>query len=89
VKRPLRTLSHEAQANSRALEAQPKTQASSVAPEPGIKRQSRKQGADVYGDGRLGVVAVSHEAGPGRHQGQIGDGGGHKELEEGLGTTEE
>jgi hypothetical protein len=48
------------------LEAWPKTQAPSVVPEPGIKRQSckyaanrdqgRKQGADMYGDNRLGVV---------------------------------
>lgn len=41
----------------------------------------------MYGDNRLGG-AVSHEADPDRHQDQVSDGGGHKELEERLGPTE-
>jgi len=42
----------------------------------------------VYGDDRTGVVAVSHEASLGCHQGQIGDGGGDQEPTEGLRSTE-
>jgi hypothetical protein len=42
----------------------------------------------VYGVVRLGVVAVSHEAAPRRHEREIGDGRGHKELEKRLGSTE-
>jgi hypothetical protein len=34
------------------------------------------------------VVAISHEADPPRHEREIGYGGGHKELEEGLRPTE-
>src|SRR5829696_588535 len=47
-----------------------------------------KQGADMYGDDRLGVVAILHEAGSHRHKCEIGDGGGHEELEECLRPTE-
>src|SRR5215211_4758845 len=77
-----------------SLEAWPKTQAPSVVPEPGIKRQSckyaanrhqgRKQGADMHGDNRLGVVTISHESGAHPHKREIGDGSGHQELEERL-----
>jgi hypothetical protein len=42
----------------------------------------------MYGDDRLRVVAIPHEAGSRRHQREIGDGGGHKELEECLRTSE-
>jgi hypothetical protein len=34
------------------------------------------------------VVAIWHEADPRRHEREIGDGGGHKELEAGLRPTE-
>ena len=80
------------------LEVWPKTQAPSVVPEPGIKRQSckcaanrdqgRKQGADMYRVNRLGVVTISHEPGAHPHKREIGDGSGHQELEESLGPTE-
>jgi hypothetical protein len=42
----------------------------------------------VYGVLRLGVVAVSHETAPRRHEREIGDARGHKELEKRLGSTE-
>jgi hypothetical protein len=42
----------------------------------------------VNGVVRLGVVAVSHEAAPRRHEREIGDGRGHKELEKRLRPTE-
>jgi len=42
----------------------------------------------MYRDGRLRVVAVSHEAGSPRHEREIGDGGSHEELEEGLRPSE-
>ncbi len=32
----------------------------------------------------LSLVSIPHEAGLGRHKGQISDGSGHQELEEGL-----
>jgi len=32
----------------------------------------------------LSPVSIAHEAGPGRHKGQIGDRSGHQELEESL-----
>jgi len=35
-------------------------------------------------DDRPWVVAISHEAGLRRHEREIGDGGGHQQLEEGL-----
>ena len=34
------------------------------------------------------MVAIPHEANPGRHKREIGDSGGHQELEERLGPTE-
>src|SRR5215208_4850620 len=42
----------------------------------------------MYRDNRLGVVTISHEADPRRHEREIGDGRGHKELEEHLCPTE-
>jgi hypothetical protein len=42
----------------------------------------------VARDTPLGVVTVSHEAYPGRHERQVHDGGGHQQLEERLGPTE-
>jgi hypothetical protein len=47
-----------------------------------------EQSADMFEDDCPAVVTISHEAGPGRHQREIGDGSSHKELEERLGTTD-
>src|SRR5215211_2142942 len=79
------------QTHSRSVAEKPGTGRGSV---PGIKRQIRKQaanraqhceqGADMCRDDRLRVVAIPHEADPRRHEREIGDGGGHQQLEEGL-----
>ena len=42
----------------------------------------------MYRDDRLRVVAIPHEPGSRRHEREIGDGGGHKLLEEGLGPPD-
>ena len=47
-----------------------------------------EQSADMFEDDCPAVVTISHEAGPGRHQREIGDGSSHKELEERLGPTD-
>ena len=49
---------------------------------------NHKQSLDMYRDDRLRVVTISHEAGLGRHEREIGDGGGHQQLEESLRPTE-
>jgi hypothetical protein len=42
----------------------------------------------MYGDSRPGMVTVLYEADLGCHEREIGDGGGHEELEERLRPSE-
>ena len=49
---------------------------------------NHKQSVDMYRDDRLRVVTISHEAGLGRHEREIGDGGGHQQLQESLRPNE-
>ena len=46
--------------------------------------QYRQQMLDMGKGLSLSPVSIAHEAGPGRHKGQIGDRSSHQELEESL-----